>query len=146
MDLFYAWLDANHASGTQWNYTPGWNPDTFDGFNDENLSVVDNLGALRANYRIRPYAQRIAGTPVSFTVSRKDTGAIQVRIEWDHDPAKGETRIFLPREALIGTGGYNASSTGDSLECGYDNDELYLTCESTAAGRKSITLSSENYK
>ena len=27
MDLFYAWLDSNHASGTQWNYTPGWTTD-----------------------------------------------------------------------------------------------------------------------
>lgn len=145
MDLFYAWLDRNHASGTQWNYTPGWDPDTYDGFNDENLSIVDDLGALRANYRIRPYAQRIAGTPVAFKVSRKDSGAIRVYIEWDHDPAKGETRIFLPREALIGDGGYRAESTGDSLDCAYGSDELYLTCESAAAGRKSITLSSENF-
>lgn len=146
MDLFYAWLDRNHASGTQWNYTPGWNPDTYDGFNDENLSIVDNTGALRANYRIRPYARRTAGTPVKFEVSRRDTGAVSVLMEWDHDPAKGETRIFVPREALFGERGYTVAETGTALEYGYDDDELYLICESTMAGRKSITIRSENYK
>ncbi|HOT44299.1 MAG TPA: cellulase family glycosylhydrolase [Spirochaetota bacterium] len=144
MDLFYAWLDANHASGTQWNYTPGWTPDGYDGFNDENLSIVDNTGALRANYRVRPYARRTAGTPVKFEFSGSDSGAVSVRMEWDHDPSKGETRMFLPREALFGAGGYAVAVTGDSLEYSYDNEELYLICESSVAGRKSITIRSEN--
>jgi len=112
------------------------------------------VGRLRERYwqeaaadyarRIRPYARRTAGTPVKFEVSRSDSASISVYMEWDHDPAKGETRIFLPREALFGAGGYAVTTTGDSLEYSYDNEELYLICESAVAGRKSITIRSGN--
>ena len=107
---------------------------------------MDNTGALRANYRVRPYARRTAGIPVKFEVSRKDTGAISVYMEWNHDPKKGETKIFIPRDALFGASGYTVTATGDSLEYAYDSDELYLICESAVTGRKSITIRSESYQ
>ena len=54
-------MDTMHASGAQWSYTPGWHPSTKDGWNHEDLSIVDDAGALRANFEPRPYAQKIAG-------------------------------------------------------------------------------------
>ncbi|PKL40014.1 MAG: hypothetical protein CVV44_07295 [Spirochaetae bacterium HGW-Spirochaetae-1] len=145
MDLFYAWLDRYHVSGTQWNYTPGWTPEKYDGHNDENLSIVDDKGKLRANYRIRPYANRVAGIPVKFQVDRKDSGALKVFMEWDHDSSIGETRIFLPREALFGDVGYTVASSGSYLTYAYDDAGLYLLITSPVSERKSITITSDNY-
>lgn len=144
MDLFYDWLDRNGASGTQWNFTPAWNPTTFDGFNAENLSVIDNRGSIRANYRIRPYPQRLAGTPGTFLVKRKSSGAIQMTLSYTHDPNGGETRIYLPEKALFGSTGYTYSIS-PGLSCEFDEARIYLVCTSTSSGTKSITVTSKGY-
>jgi endoglycosylceramidase len=144
LDLFYAWLNKNHASGTQWNYTPGWTPEHLDGHNRENLSIVDDLGQLRDNYRIRPYAQRIAGTPGAFEVKRNANDAIRVTLEWEHEASKGDTVIFLPRQALFGSSGYTIERS-DSLTCAYDAAMLYLHCTSPEAGKKSITITAADF-
>ncbi|MGL4369662.1 MAG: cellulase family glycosylhydrolase, partial [Spirochaetota bacterium] len=127
MDLFYAWMDKYGASGTQWCYTPGWTPEKYDGHNDENLSIVDDTGTLRANWRIRPYPQRLAGTPGTFEVTFKDSGALKMYLKYTHDPRKGDTKIYLPKELLFGTAGFNVSATAD-LSYSFDSDGLYLIC------------------
>ncbi len=144
MDLFYDWLDANGASGTQWNYTPAWTPSGLDGFNAENLSVIDNKGSIRANYRIRPYPRRLAGTPGTFSVTRKSSGAIKIALTYFHEPDRGETRIYLPEAALFGTNGYTYSIS-PSLFCEFDSPRLYLLCTSNSSGTKSIKIASKNY-
>jgi hypothetical protein len=144
MDLFYAWMDRNGASGTQWNYTPAWTPAALDGFNAENLSIVDNNGKIRANYRIRPYPQRLAGTPGTFVVTRKSSGAIKMELTYQHNPSRGETRIYLPEAALFGTNGYNFSATS-GVSCTEDTSNLYLICTANTSGAKSITVSSKNF-
>lgn len=43
----------NHISSAQWNITPGWDPTAKDGFNGEDLSIIDHHRRPRANY-VRP--------------------------------------------------------------------------------------------
>lgn len=50
MRALYRWMDAHHISGTQWCYTPNWHPERKDGWNVEDLSIVDNTGTPRDNY------------------------------------------------------------------------------------------------
>lgn len=144
MDAFYAWMDRNGASGTQWNYTPDWTPARMDGFNAENLSVVDDTGKIRVNYRIRPYPQRLAGTPVSFVVDRKKSGAIKMTLTYMHDPSKGMTRIYLPEAALFGSQGYNFDSTA-GLSCSEDARRLYLNCTASRKSQVTVTVVSKDY-
>lgn len=54
MQSLYHWMDAHHISGTQWCYTPNWHPERKDGWNVEDLSIVDDTGTPRDNY-IHPF-------------------------------------------------------------------------------------------
>ena len=144
MELFYQWLDKYGVSGTQWCYTPGWTPENYDGVNGENLSIIDNNGAMRANWRIRPYPQRLAGTPGSFGVTYKSSGALKAVLSYTHDPSKGESRLYLPKALLFGSTGYKISASSD-LSYTYDENEQFLILTSAAAGMKTITITSKNY-
>jgi endoglycosylceramidase len=86
------WLDKYWVSGTQWNYTPGWREDVKDGWNMEDLSIVDDNGELRDNFVARPYPQRIAGAPKSFALD--DNG---FSLTWNNRKDYGATIIFLPQ-------------------------------------------------
>ena len=87
----YDWLDSRFASSAHWNYTPDWSPITKDGWNHEDLSIVDDTGALRENFVVRPYPQFTAGTPVEFQLD-----ADQFVFRWHNEPELGETEMFLP--------------------------------------------------
>ena len=63
MDTMYHHLDAVLGSGTQWVYTPGWTPTNKDGWNTEDYSIVDDTGALRDNFQVRPYAGESPARP-----------------------------------------------------------------------------------
>ena len=67
---FYNTLDQAGLSGTQWGWTPAYNPITKDGWNQEDYSVVDQNLQIRSNYAIRPYTRAIAGIPGPFLVRR----------------------------------------------------------------------------
>lgn len=86
------WLDTHWISSTQWNYTPGWREDVKDGWNTEDLSIVDDQGNLRDNFTARPYPQKIAGAPKSFQLD--DTGFI---LTWTNRPGYGTTKVFVPQ-------------------------------------------------
>ena len=103
VDALYEQLDARILSGAQWNYTPGWTPAAKDGWNDEDLSIVDDAGSSRANFRMRPYPQKVAGTPVDLSV-RVDGNALEnfVELEWLHDPAKEPPRSSSRRTRSSG--------------------------------------------
>jgi endoglycosylceramidase len=91
MDALNNWLNAGMHSGTQWNYTPTWRADTKDGWNAEDLSIINDSGGLRSNFRPRIYPIAIAGTNISFSESEN-----AFSLSWEHDKSLGSTEIFIP--------------------------------------------------
>lgn len=87
----YDWLDGTLASSAHWNYTPNWNANSKDGWNQEDLNISDDRGQLRDNFRVRPYPVATAGEPLGFQLS--DAG---LSYEWHHQPRQGATELFLP--------------------------------------------------
>lgn len=93
MDAVYDWLDSRLVSGLQWAWTSRWSPQSKDGWNAEDLSIVDAEGKLRPQvFRPRPAPQVTAGTPLNFQRS-----ASGFTFGWENLPALGDTRIFLPQ-------------------------------------------------
>ena len=95
---FFDRLDAALASGTQWNYTPRWNAETRDGWNGEDLSIIETSGTHRANFRPRPYPRATAGIPLRFHCEDREVAGQprSLAFEWEHDPTCGETEVFVP--------------------------------------------------
>lgn len=117
MNALNNWLNKGFHSGTQWNYTPTWRADIKDGWNDEDLSIVNDNGQLRANFKARPYPVAIAGTPVSFT--QTDSKMV---LKWKNTAAQGVTRIFVPVTFAAGkpisiSGGASCSRSGTMISC-----------------------------
>jgi len=130
MDAYNKWLNQGLVSGTQWNYTPTWNSETKDGWNAEDLSIVDDSGNLRRNFIPRPYPQAIAGTANEFYA---DSNRMVFR--WLNDPSLGETKIYVPNtffdnKELILTGG---------LTCQREPD-VGMLCSSTSNAEVSVSL------
>lgn len=142
MNAMYRRLDEGLASGAQWVYTPGWTPEAKDGWNAEDLSIVDDLGRTRPNFRPRPYPRRISGAPVSLLVTSEQTiRENRLEIEWDHDPKTGETEIFMPSGAFFGiAGAATIEASGDGLECSVAPTGSIVQCASAVAGKKRVVL------
>lgn len=141
LDSVYRRLDADFASATQWAYTPSWSAATLDGWNGEDFSIADGTGAPRGNFRARPYARRISGTPLAADIVA--AGAVRdrfVELSWDHDPATGSTELFVPRQSLFGSNPIAFALEGDGLVCAFDAGETIVTCESAAPGAKSVRI------
>lgn len=99
----YDKLDAGFASGAQWNVTPGWNPRDRDGWNGEDFNLIDPAtGRTRPNFRARAFPRAVAGTPCGFLYEEGDARGRGARVDflWDHDPDRGETEVFLPRDVF----------------------------------------------
>ena len=135
IDLLYDRMNHHLASGCQWNYTPGWTPEAKDGWNDEDFSIVDDRGNRRGLFRIRPYVQRIAGTPFRIVATDRS-----IDILWYHEAAKGATKLFAPRSVLFGSGEYVLERSSLDLDCSYDDEERYLRCTAVSDGCKRIKL------
>ena len=136
MELQYARLDDHFASGAQWNWTPGWNPVDADGWNGEDLSIIDNNGALRANFRVRAGPRRIAGNPLQF-----DDEGSTVTVRWQHDHRLGATEIFLPADVLWSSSSPNVTVLQGETDCSYTAAERLLSCESPTSGEVLIEIS-----
>jgi endoglycosylceramidase len=132
MAAIYDGLDAALASGTQWSYTPGWTSTAGDGWNDENMSIVDSTGAARANFTPRPYPRRTSGTPTYFFV---DTAAHTVELAWEHVAATGATELFVPSTVLA-----VEATAGDALTCTSSSASHLVTCSSPTNGTKVIRV------
>jgi endoglycosylceramidase len=137
LDLVYQNLNSSLASGAQWNYTPGWTPQNFDGYDAEDYSIVDNLGAFRVNYKIRPYAQKISGTPTQLTVSNDGTST---QLLWNHVQAMGSTVLFVPRATLFRSTPVKIDKQGSGLSCNYEPSQTFVICASAVNGPKSVTV------
>ncbi len=135
MDLQYHMLDASLLSAAQWNYTPAWNPVTKDGFDGQDLSIVDGNGNIRPNFRIRPYAQRTAGTPLRLTVVQEQTGQPNsIELEWNHQPGIGATVLYVPRQSFFGSAPVKIEQSGSGLSCVFDSSATKVQCLSEKEG------------
>ena len=103
VSAIYDRLDACLASGAQWNYTPRWNAQTKDGWNAEDFNILDPSGTLRPQLPASSLPAPTAGTPLRFCYSSSGTAGQSCGFEfdWNHDPDRGETEIFVPN-ALFG--------------------------------------------
>jgi endoglycosylceramidase len=116
MDALNAWLNKGLHHGMQWNYTPTWRDDVKDGWNTEDLSIADDNGNLRRNFRPRAYPIAIAGAPLAFSESES-----AINFSWQHEASKGQTEIYLPGGFLNGkqlsVTGVSCSHTANLLTC-----------------------------
>jgi endoglycosylceramidase len=117
MDALNNWLNTGMHSGTQWNYTPTWRADIKDGWNAEDLSIIDDSGELRANFRPRAYPMVIAGTDASFSENENSFS-----MSWIHDNALGTTEIFIPKDFMQG----KTLITVGSIQC--DINRQIIVC------------------
>lgn len=131
---FYDRLDAALASGAQWNYTPRWNAETRDGWNGEDFSILEPTGTPRTTFEPRPYPRATAGLPLRFVYNDRDPNgrSRSIEFEWDHDPAGGETELFLP--AAIFPAHSDIAIRGAAVSCHHDPRRQLLTCRSPVAG------------
>jgi endoglycosylceramidase len=129
-------LNAALASGAQWAYTPGWTPTAKDHWDAQDYSIVDNTGAMRANFRPRPFARRIAGTPTMLTISDEmDAKQNALQLAWTNDPTAGATELYVPA-AYFG-GSVRVDGDGD-VKCKLTGD--LASCTAKTTGAKSVRV------
>jgi endoglycosylceramidase len=134
MSAMYRQLARTFASGTQWAYTPGWTDAAKDGWDVENFSIVDGTGAMRANFRPRPYARRVAGTPSALDITEgKTPGDSTLDLTWVNDPAAGATELFVPAAWF---GGHVAVHGSGDVSC--TTDGAIARCTAPTAGTKQV--------
>jgi endoglycosylceramidase len=131
-------LNLALASSAQWDFTPGWTATAKDGWNLEDFSIVDDHGALRANFRPRPFARRTAGTPLALDVGDdfSDPASNVLSFAWQNDPSAGATELFLPGTYF---GGTVALSADGDVHCVREVD--LARCASPTAGMKTLRAS-----
>jgi len=140
MHLLHKRLNDYLASGAQWNYTPGWTPGALDGWNAEDLSIVNDQGNLRANFKIRPYAQKISGTPTQLIVSIVSNDGKSIELKWYHKSRTGQTELFVPRNDLFGSIPVKIDMEGLGLFCWFDPSQTRLICNSNFDGYKHVRV------
>lgn len=129
----YRRLDDCFYGGTQWNYCPGWDSTRLDGWNRENYSIIDDRGNIRQNFKVRAYAQRIAGIPKKFEVSDK-----RVRLEWENQPElAAPTLLYVPVDIMFNGAQFDIIE-GASVHCELEN--RYLTCTASGWGTRTVEV------
>jgi len=123
----YDRLDACLASGAQWNYTPQWNDQTKDGWNGEDFSILEPTGALRPNFRPRPYPRHTAGFPLHFRYQAPGHRPGALSFAWAHDPGRGDTEIFVPN-ALFADGASAITYAPADAQCWRDHARQLIIC------------------
>jgi len=117
----YENLDRHFASGSQWNISPRWTPEARDGWNGEDLSIVDpRTGAVRQNFRVQPFLRATAGKPKLFRYNEAESMRVEAR--WQHDPSLGATELVLPVQvfptaAKVLSVGVTCTRKGATLSC-----------------------------
>jgi endoglycosylceramidase len=136
MDEFYDQLDQRFISSAQWSWVAHWHPEKKDGWNTEDLSILDGERELRPTYKVRPYPARIAGVPVAYAATLG--ASARVELTWTHDPALGATRIFAPFLVLFQAQAF--VETESDAVCEYEADRRHVRCTAESAGDKTIVL------
>jgi endoglycosylceramidase len=138
---YYRLYDRNFISAAQWDFDPQWNPVSKDGWNLEDMTVVDPSGQPRDNFKIRPFAMAVSGTPIDMSVNLShDVSERELSFSWMHDPKLGTTDFFVPSGLLSPDGSVNYSSPHADLRCSYQKSTSILSCSSDVAGRKDLKI------
>ena len=143
MDMMYSDLEQFGESSAQWSYTAEWNPKTKDGWNNEDLSVVDDKGRLRNNFAARPYVMRTAGT---YGQWQKSAGLAWLGIPtsitytWQHQPGRGTTDVFVPTSVLGGRAQPSISVLPWTMSCQWLAAKQVVRCASDQSGVARLTV------
>lgn len=135
----YEDLDALLANGTQWNFSPRWTPLKKDGWNGEDLDILEpQTSALRQNFRVRPYPRATAGAPMFFRHEVLESGGLvtgyRLEYRWIADASAGTTEVVLPR-ALFGP-----SAVVESTRATCTREGDVLMCRSAEPGDASVRV------
>jgi endoglycosylceramidase len=130
----YDRMDASLASGAQWCYSPRWNERDKDGWNAEDFSILDSQGAVRPNFRPRPYPRHTAGMPISFRFNdvQSSGGRPMLEFTWEHRPELGATEIFVPSSIFPPDAVIEVSDRG--MECQREYSRQVVECRSARPG------------
>ncbi|KAI8906517.1 glycoside hydrolase superfamily [Powellomyces hirtus] len=131
IQAFYDGLDETFTSSMQWVYEPNWTHETKDGWNMEDLSIVDGSLQLRSNFIPRPYAQSIAGVPTKLSFD-----ASSIQFEWtQQEDSTAETVLYIPPASTV----VNVTSTRDvDVVC---TTKGRVRCRATRGGNAGIVIS-----
>lgn len=157
MDRVLHQFDQEMLSSTRWNYTPHWTPEEKDHFHDEDYSCFDDQKTVRLSCAPRASLQVLSGELVSIDIQHAGEAKFfipllpylsdsyqyeetRVELRWQHDPAKGSTRIFASRAKVFNGAEVRISTEGEDVQCGYDTDERYVICQSAIAGEKQVII------
>jgi endoglycosylceramidase len=137
-------LDQFFASGAQWNYTPGWTPQDYDGWNVEDMSIVEaNLHPRDQLFLTSMYPQRISGDPLLLKTESSEHARCMM-FQWNNDPTLSGETIFLvgrkPGTSVELRINVRGSSIQD-LHCSLNDSHLQVTCKSRTPGKAEVTLS-----
>jgi hypothetical protein len=125
LSLYYGGIDQNLLHSTIWNYTADSTPETGDGWNGEDLSLICRGKPRALSGWRRPYPMATAGTPLSFTWDRK---ARCLSYRFTADPGiEAPTEIFAPFEFPVEVKIESKSrSAPDKLRYDYNREESRL--------------------
>ena len=146
---YYEHLDKHFTSSAQWDYSPNWTPEQGDGWNHENMSVVDNNGNIRGNLIVRAYASAVAGVPVDMSTDLSQSGpdnpySREFDFTWMNDPSLGDTVFTIPGSMAVTAPRTLFQSEYQDLVCALSTDNQALTCHSPTAGIHHIRISLQN--
>jgi endoglycosylceramidase len=148
-DYQYDELDSHFLSATQWNYTPSWSAERRDGWNHEDMSIVDGDGKLRTGFYPRPFAQAVAGAPVSQLELRDRLGEFaSYELRWKQSASPGaadalqnETTLYFPREILAAPELLEWSLSGADLSCETDLALSRVRCRGAPGAELKLRVS-----
>ena len=99
---------------------------------------LDSNGAVRSNFRPRPYPRHTAGVPVAFGFDdgRSSGARPSLVFTWDHHPELGATEIFIPNTVF--PPGSTIATSAPGLYCQRDEARQLLVCQGQE--RRSVTV------
>lgn len=141
MSRNYDLYDRYMMSGAQWSFTPSWNPVDKDGWNDEDMTIVDPVGKPRKNFQIRPVLQAVSGDPITFTVNFvPEVRNRYVVLEWEHKPSTGRSELFFPHQEFLGDWKLAIATLNDDVICVQNATKTKISCQSDKPGKKRVVF------
>ena len=132
------WMDANFVSGAQWNYTPGWTEEGKDGWNGEDLSIVDGHGQLRDTAYLAPHLLRAGGEPIHWILTHTENPADNtVSFTWNQRAPGLAAEIHLDSASYFGVAAV-VESSDPGLRCALEGKRVL--CQAEAAGVQNVRL------